>query len=440
MKASTLIVVLVFLLFPVLLCLGDGTDGPADLIWSSSCTEAVPVESDTIIRDARIDADGNIFVLRNISRQVSPYVYDLPLAAVSDVAILKLNSDGEEEWATRITSTTNEVGHALLIDSAGDLYVIGWAEKEGAAATNELLMYKITAEGDLRWRKTVEMTDGKEFPSGGFTLIRSTMDGDDNLYVVAEVATRPAGETGRGNRGSWPRDILFMKLDSEGEVVWQEDLGTPESDYCFDIAISEDNELYLVGATMGELFGEVVGGVDGFVAKYDSEGVQLWAKQMGTSGGDLIESVGIGDDGRIYAVGSSTGEMADDVVGGEDILLMELDAAGDVLWRRQFGTSADDRASFLALDSSGDLYFVGQTQGDMGGTNAGETDIFIGKYDDQGEEIWVAQVGDSEIDFPKGLRERQGFLYVLGYSGSGLFDGDLAAGTFLLKYQAGGGE
>ena len=400
-----------------------------ELVWASSFDETNS-SGDPIyaaIADVQVDSDGSVFVL-GVEQSYSPFSIDFGM--VDDATILKFDSDGAKAEAT----FSIEASEALLVDSEGDLYAVGWSEGREVDDPNELLIYKIAAERDRAWCRTIEMPDGKGFLSGASTVVRAAIDADDNIYVVAEVAARLSPSAGRGAK--WRRSIVFTKLDSEAEALWQVELASEEDDYCFDIAISEDGELYLVGMTEGELFGENAGGRDTFIAKYDSEGAALWGKQMGTSGDDKLESVCVGDDGRIYTAGSTNGTMGDAPIGGRDVLLMAFDAAGGVTWTRQFGTIDNDRALAIAFAPSGGIYVGGHTRGAMRGSITGSVDIFLGKYDAQGQELWVEQVGcRGRTDLLSGMVAKENFLYVIGKAGGDLLDGALPRGPFLMKYQ-----
>ena len=81
-----------------------------------------------------------------------------------------------------------------------------------------------------------------------------------------------------------------------------------------------------------------------------------------------------------YTVGALTGTTA----GGYDIFIMKYDSSGPQQWMRQIGTTASDSGNAIAVDSSGNAYVTGNTTGALTGTNAGDRDIFLLKYDTNG--------------------------------------------------------
>ena len=64
-----------------------------------------------------------------------------------------------------------------------------------------------------------------------------------------------------------------------------------------------------------------------------------------------------------------------------------------VQWSSQFGSSLFDSGRSVAVDSSGNVYVTGTTSGNLFGTIAGESDVFIVKYDTGGNKVWAKQFG-----------------------------------------------
>src|SRR5439155_1266491 len=135
------------------------------------------------------------------------------------------------------------------------------------------------------------------------------------------------------------------------------------------------------------------GGVDAFLRKYDAAGNTLWTRQFGTSADDLADAVAVDGTG-VYMAGFTGGTLPGQTsAGGVDAFLRKYDSSGNVLWTRQFGTSAYDSAVAIAADGTS-VYVAGFTGGTLlGQTSAGGYDAFLRKYDSSGNVLWTRQFG-----------------------------------------------
>lgn len=71
----------------------------------------------------------------------------------------------------------------------------------------------------------------------------------------------------------------------------------------------------------------------------------------------------------------------------------------EIEWTRQFGTSSYDNECGVAAGPQGEVYVAGWTRGALPGqTFAGEDDVFLRKYDPDGNEVWTRQFGTSGYD------------------------------------------
>ena len=96
---------------------------------------------------------------------------------------------------------------------------------------------------------------------------------------------------------------------------------------------------------------------------------------------------------------------------------------------RQLARSSNDYAYGVAVDSSGNVYVAGGTNGGLdGNTNAGNTDLFVVKYNSSGTKQWTNQLGSSSRDSANGVAtDSSGNVYVTGMTKGGL-DGCKTAG------------
>ena len=184
------------------------------------------------------------------------------------------------------------------------------------------------------------------------------------------------------NAGS--NDIFLTKYDSNGTQQWMRQTGTSALDLGRDVAVDSSGNAYVSGATRGAFTGTNAGSGDIFLTKYDSSGNQQWITQIGTSEDDHGRGVVVDSAGNAYVTGRTDAAFTGTNLGGNDIFLTKYDTSGYQQWITQIGTSGDDRARGVAVDSSGNAYVTGLTYGALTGSNAGGGDVFLLKYDTNG--------------------------------------------------------
>ena len=116
--------------------------------------------------------------------------------------------------------------------------------------------------------------------------------------------------------------------------------------------------------------------------------VASWSgtKQLGTTVQDNATSITSDSSGNVYVTGYTQGSLDGNTsAGGGDLFVLKYNSSGTKQWTKQLGTSASDSGKSITSDSSGNLYVTGSTRGGLdGNTNAGSYDIFIVKYDTNG--------------------------------------------------------
>jgi len=179
---------------------------------------------------------------------------------------------------------------------------------------------------------------------------------------------------------------------------WTQQTGTADSDGAWMVAVGDDGSVLVAGYTLGDLGGTHAGGFDAFVRKYDAAGTELWTRQFGTEGNDIAYSVSVGSDGSVVVAGRTDGDLdGTGNAGFQDAFVRKYDAAGTVLWTRQFGTASFDSAFSVAVGSDGSVLVAGFTFGDLGGAGD-EGSAFVRKYDALGTEVWTRQFGSRSGD------------------------------------------
>jgi hypothetical protein len=270
-----------------------------------------------------------------------------------------------------------------------------------------------------------------------------TMDGSGNAYVAGTTGGDLAGPSFGGS------DFFLAKFDLSGNRPFTSQFGTSANDAAFAVAVDVAGNSYVAGSTSGDLDGllindPLVGETDFFLAKFGPTGNRLFTRQLGTLVADEARGVAVDGNGNIYVTGTTSGNLAGLSAGGTDIFLAKFDGNSvnlNLLFIRQIGTSADDRAFAMAVDGAGNVYVTGSTAGDLDGPGigsdplVGETDFFLARFDSTGNLLFTRQLGTLAADEARGVAvDGRGGIFVTGTTGQDL-DGPLIGDPFV-----GGGD
>ncbi|MBK8210359.1 MAG: SBBP repeat-containing protein [Rhodospirillales bacterium] len=164
-----------------------------------------------------------------------------------------------------------------------------------------------------------------------------------------------------------------------------------------------------------------------------------WTRQVGTIDIDRADGVAADGAGNVYIAGLTYGSLAGSQQGQGDALVAKYDADGQVIWTRQLGTAAFDVAKGVATDGAGNVYLTGETEGSLGGTNSGGNDAWVAQYDTDGNVIWTGQLGTKADDVAWGVAMGAGNVYLCG-STKGSLGGAKKGGSdaWVAKYDADG--
>jgi hypothetical protein len=241
-------------------------------------------------------------------------------------------------------------------------------------------------------------------------------------------------------------DMFVVKYDPNGQVLWAKSAGGSEDEYARDIAVDARGNVYVIGEfksdslTLGSTTlrrkgeGDFFRRSDIFIVKYDPNGQVLWAKSVGGDDDEYAQSIAVDAGGNVYVTGKfesdtlTFGPITLRKVGRVNIFLVKYDPNGQVLWAKSAGTSEEGKSPvshITTVDASGNVYLAGSfssstlTFGSTTLRNAGESDIFLVKYDPNGQVLWAKSVGGEGDEEPRGIAvDAQGNIYVTGYFGS----------------------
>lgn len=216
-------------------------------------------------------------------------------------------------------------------------------------------------------------------------------------------------------------DILFVKHDPNGNLLWAQSLGGQSNDAGFAIAVDPFGQVVITGGIRNKVYmgmssnGPVEindgGGLAGFVAKYAPDGTLLWVHMQ--KSGSFVDGWGIGTDqfGSVYASGSfwgaelqAAGDSGSQVTGsggGDDMVsvyTVKYDPAGTVVHMNTIPGYDVLQAHGMDVSNEGKMVLTGSFNGDLdiGGnivTARGNGDMYIVQYGINGDLEWFDQAG-----------------------------------------------
>ena len=389
----------------------------------------------------------------------------------TDVFMSKLDTAGNVVWHSRRGDDAGRSPTDVATDAAGNVFVwgdftgeidLGGSLLKSAGPTwEDVFIARYDPDGNHVWSK--RFGDDEE----GTYARAMAIDLFGNLFVAGSLygtVDFGGGDLTNTDDAEIYNDMFLAKFDSDGNHLWSKSFGSGDGfQHPNGLAVDSAGNVVVVGFFSDSFdFG---GGLltstfasDAFVAKFDPDGNHVWSKRYGEgSGHDYANGVVVDGSNNISVAGSFWDSI--DLGGGvlnsverEDAYLAELDPDGNHIWSKSFGGSGDQEALDMAVDSSGDLLVSGRFEEtiDFGGgplTSVGSFDIFLSKFDSDGNHVWSRGFGDGEFDTVADVAvDSLGSSIITGnFRGSVDFGGGPLVSTgdadaFVAKYDSGGGH
>ncbi len=179
-----------------------------------------------------------------------------------------------------------------------------------------------------------------------------------------------------GNRNA---DLLVVKIDSIGNLVWSRTCGGVGAEYGNN-GVTDGENFLAVGYTTSR----GSGGKDVYLVRLNPKGKVIGENCFGGKGNEVGTGIVRVRDG--YVISGFTDSQG---AGEQDLLLLKTDARGRLLWQRTYGGAKFEISNTLFVTPEGDLV-IGATTGTFGGKNS---DCWLLKTDSAGREIWRRNYG-----------------------------------------------
>ncbi len=340
---------------------------------------------------------------------------------MSDWWVVKLDAAGQLVWEQSYGTVEEEAAWDVIEVDNGHFVIAG-----NRGITNNAWAMRIDGAGNVIWANEY---GGSQFDE--FRTVEKTADGGFAFFG----GTNSADGDAIGNTGG--ASYWLVKTDGGGNIIWQNTYGSSASEGGLDMKVTPDGGYVMTGQSYGG-GGDVSGNygqIDAWIVKVDTNGNIEWENNFGGSAYDYLYKIDNTPDGGYIAAGNTFSNDFD-VVGANyaDWWVVKLDINGNIEWINTYGGSSFEDCK--AVLSGQDGYYLGGTNGSADGEASqylGIQDYWVMKLDFCGEIVWEKSYGGSYSEEINNMQfANDGGLILSGYSDSN--DGDVNAPIGFIGY------
>lgn len=290
-----------------------------------------------------VDDDGNAVISGILNNKLTFAGTTMTSRGEGDIFLISIAANGKTNWAHQIGGKGDDNTFDLTTDSAGNIYASGWytgtVDFGGQTVTSkggtDQFVAKYSQGGKLLWVTSL----GGRRNDGGNEI--SVLDnGEIAVSAMSNGDFEAGGQTFKYGGGQ--RDAFLIRMSAGGDVKWVTHVNGPGTERIRAVSMAPSGDVYLGFQYKGtlNLQGQSLtakGNWDGAAARLNSKGDLVWLQPVGSKGVDNVRGIGVGPDGNIYASGvfAGPGIMFDrevPVLGGKgDDYVVRLSPAGKPL-------------------------------------------------------------------------------------------------------------
>jgi hypothetical protein len=427
-------------------------------VWANS-TGSQSFSSEIQPTTMALDASNNVYTIGTFTGTVdfNPGVGVANLTSSSqnyDTYIQKLDANGNFVSAISLAGNGYTSGQAIETDANGNVYIVGSFDSpvdfDPGATVNSIsplgnqdaFILKLNSSGMFQWVKT--------FGSANFvscSALSLAIDNNNDIILsgfFADVVDFNPGPAVNALGATGFADQFILKLNSAGNFVWAKAfLG---SDYInpYQLTTDANNNIFSSGTFYGTYdFDPGIGQTnlsasqtdDIYITKLNSNGDFIWAKKLGNNNYENVEGLVTDQAGNTYITATFIDTLDTDpganivnlITQNDAILILKLNSSGNFVWSKKIDGNGYTYPENIDINNQGHIYLTGYFDGvadfDPGNsvynlTSAGDYDIFISKYDENGNFILAKNIGDISADGGFDMKvATNGSIYVTGLFG-----------------------
>lgn len=243
-----------------------------------------------------------------------------------DIRVDRTDSFGIHQWNRTYGGADFESSSAILENSSGGFIIAGYTNSYGAGDFDVWIL-RIDAVGNPLWNTT--------FGGTGSDYAQSMIECSDGGYAIIGYTN---------SFGAGEMDVWLIRLDADGNHLWNTTFGGTQFDYGTDLVQHPDNG-FIIGGYSGP-----PGDYDFYCIRTNSTGHSFWERTYAGPGNALCHSVWRASNGIIVLAG----EAYNPASGSTDGWILFLDNNGNLMWDYFYGgTRLDIFRDIVACDAGG---------------------------------------------------------------------------------------
>ena len=336
---------------------------------------------------------------------------------------------GNVAWIRTFGGSDEDVAQTVIETNDGGYAILGFTKSTDGdiagktTSVNDFWLLKLDSEGNLLWNQTYGGSDDDR----GQSLIQTS----DGGYVLAGYSKSSDGDSSN-NEGQ--HDNWVIKVDASGNLQWEQSFGFAGHDHAYSIIETADGGLFMTGfldvtssggaGNDGRSVDRVQHGVGEFWAhRLDANGNLLWRRYFGGTNNDRSFDAVQTPEGGFLIAGTTESNDVDisNNHGSYDVWLINVSSNGDLLWERTFGGSGIDNSNAIIASGDGNYLIAGNTFSTDMDVSAplGSSDFWLLKIDPSGSLLWEKSFGGTDFELARALCPTyDGRFWVVGHSKS----------------------
>ncbi|WP_158267520.1 IPT/TIG domain-containing protein [Adhaeribacter arboris] len=311
------------------------------------------------------------------------------LRGVADFWVVKLDTSGNKLWDRTFGGDKYDNLRAAVKTPDGGFLLGGTSSSAmsgdkhgGSRGSADYWIVRMDATGNPLWDQT--------YGGKGYDNLQTIVATSDGGYLLG--GTSNSGISGdKQNRTRGKDDYWIVKITSTGIKQWDRTFGSSNVDNLQTIVKAAGGG-YLLGGTSlsgsgGDKHGSSRGGADQWVIKIDENGQQLWDRTLGGSNNDELTDILPLSDGTFIIGGFSnsgiSGQKSEVSQGGSDYWLLKVNNLGQKIWDKSFGGQQYDYLRSV-VPAPGGYLLAGYSDSDKSGSKSESTKGFV--------DYWLVQV------------------------------------------------